>query len=146
MKNITPQLNFYISTYFGIKKAFIFLLLCSLSTPVFAFELSGKAQISLITGEAGQDAYAIFGHSALRIQDPMFGIDVLYNYGTFDFDTPNFYIKFARRKLLYILSKDNYAFFVQFYASEGRGVSEQVLNLEQKQKHKRRVIRNLGPL
>jgi hypothetical protein len=99
-----------------------------------AFELSKKAQISVITGAPGTDLYALYGHSAIRVYDPMFGFDLMYNYGTFDFDTPNFYLKFAQGKLNYMLSKDDYNRFLYFYSAQGRSVFEQVLNLEQAEK------------
>ena len=67
-------------------------------------QLSDKAQISIITCDSGQDLYSSFGHSAFRVQDSAKGINWVYNYGTFDFNTPNFYYKFARGKLLYSLS------------------------------------------
>jgi len=101
-----------------------------------AVELSAKAQISLITGAAGKDAYAIFGHSAVRVYDAFSGIDIQYNYGTFDFDTPNFYMKFARGRLLYCLSVEDYPSFLRYYQREGRSVQEQVLDLSKADKQK----------
>ena len=53
--------------------------------------ISDQAKISLLTGSPGAELYSTFGHSAIRIQDEVNGIDELYNYGTFDFRTPNFY-------------------------------------------------------
>ena len=75
--------------------------------------------------------YSTFGHSAIQIADPGSGIDKVYNYGTFDFDTPNFYLKFARGKLEYILSVSNFERFVRSYHYEGRWVVRQEINLNQ---------------
>ncbi len=61
------------------------------------FELSPEAEVSVITcGPGKNELYASFGHSAFRVPDIANKIDRVYNYGTFDFNTPNFYMKFAR--------------------------------------------------
>ena len=95
------------------------------------FELSPEAELSVITcGPGTEELYASFGHSAFRIQDIPNKIDRVYNYGTFDFDTPNFYTKFARGKLLYMLSAYDFGRFLQSYHRENRWVKGQVLDLE----------------
>ncbi len=114
----------------------LLVLLATLPLKNYAFELSPKAQISVITGAAGQDLYALFGHSAIRVSDPFYGLDTQYNYGTFDFNTPDFYMKFTRGRLPYFLSRENYQQFLQYYQAEGRSVEEQVLDLSQADKQK----------
>lgn len=99
-------------------------------------QLSSQAKISLLTATPGGELYSVFGHSALRVSDPEAGIDEVYNYGTFDFDTPNFYMKFIRGKLLYKLSVTTFEVFLHDYRIEGRGVSEQVLNLNHDEKQR----------
>ncbi|MDX1939357.1 MAG: DUF4105 domain-containing protein [Saprospiraceae bacterium] len=89
--------------------------------------------ISLITGSPGNELYSTFGHSAIRVQNVMTGEDILYNYGTFDFDTPNFYIKFIRAKLLYMLSIDRTVDLARYYQRENRSITEQVFNLNNEQ-------------
>jgi len=114
----------------NLKRYFFLLFLC-LYTSVFSqqISLSEKATISVITCGSGQELYSSFGHSAFRVQDSAHGIDWVYNYGTFDFDTPNFYMKFARGKLLYSLSKQRFENFLYSYQLENRWVKEQILNL-----------------
>ena len=90
--------------------------------------LSEGAKASVITCGAGDDFYTTFGHSAIRICDSAQGIDWVYNYGTFDFDTPNFYWKFMRGQLDYCLGRFSYEGFMFDYQSEGRFVREQRLN------------------
>lgn len=92
-------------------------------------ELSPGARLSVITCGPGTDLYATFGHSAFRLRDPGLGIDWVYNYGTFDFNTPNFYVKFARGKLPYALSKQQFDNFLYTYQLEHRWVREQLLDL-----------------
>ncbi len=98
--------------------------------------LSPGTTISLITCGPGNDLYATFGHSALHVSDPISGIDKVYNYGTFDFNTPNFYVKFARGKLNYYLHVTNFKRFASTYVREGRWVYHQELRLSYEQKAK----------
>ncbi len=93
-------------------------------------KLSDKATISVLTCSAGNEMYSYFGHSALRVCDSEQHIDLVFNYGTFDFNTPNFYLKFANGQLNYMLSVGRYNHFLQEYFRENRAVIEQVLNLE----------------
>lgn len=98
--------------------------------------LSKDAQITLLTASPGDELYSVFGHSAVRVKDPSQNIDLVFNYGTFDFDTPNFYIKFTRGKLLYKLSVVPMDYFMAEYRFDGRAIFEQVLNLNQIEKQR----------
>ena len=93
-----------------------------------ALPLSESATASVITCGAGNDFYTTFGHSAIRITDTANGIDYVYNYGTFDFDTPHFYWKFTRGRLDYCLSRTRMEHFMAVYDYERRSVWEQPLN------------------
>ena len=95
--------------------------------------LSETATASVLTCGPGNDFYTTFGHSALRITDTVQGIDIVYNYGTFDFDTPHFYWKFMRGKLQYMLGRSSFENFMVEYVSEGREVREQRLNFSQQE-------------
>lgn len=105
------------------------------STKSFAqITLSDKAEISLFTCGSGNELYSVFGHTAIRVYDPANAVNTVYNFGTFDFDTPNFYLKFIKGDLQYFVSVSSYADFVYEYKYYGRDVYEQVLNLTQNQK------------
>ncbi len=97
-------------------------------------KLSEKAQVSLITYGPGKDLYSVFGHTAIRINDPANEIDLTFNYGTFDFDTPNFYLKFIRGNLNYFLTIADFKRSVLFYISANRSVNELILNYTPQQK------------
>lgn len=114
----------------------IFILLLGINQRLFADnpQLSQHSRISILTCGPGEDLYATFGHSAIRVYDPVNEIDWVYNYGTFDFNTPNFYMKFARGKLLYALSREYFENFMFTYQLENRWVQEQILNLNPSQK------------
>jgi hypothetical protein len=114
----------------------IFILLTSLFVNAAPKTLSPNARVMLFTCGPGQELYAGFGHSALWVSDPSNGIDRLYNYGTFDFDTPNFYGKFIRGKLNYMLSVTNINRFMREYDYREIGVEGQTLNLLPHEKQK----------
>ncbi|WP_430816004.1 DUF4105 domain-containing protein [Carboxylicivirga sp. RSCT41] len=97
-------------------------------------KLSQEAQISLLTCSPGNELYSLFGHSAIRVNDPVAGFDLVFNYGTFDFDTPNFYMKFANGNLNYMLRYGNYHTFLRNYGYEKRSVWEQLINFSDKEK------------
>lgn len=100
----------------------------------FAQNDSCHWQISLLTVTPGEELYSTFGHSALRITDTVTHQDIVYNYGTFNFDDPNFYTKFVRGKLMYYLSTDDFQSFVEENQMDNRGITEQILNLSCEQK------------
>ena len=66
-------------------------------------ELSDKAYISIITSGPGEELYEKFGHTSVRVKDVKNGVDLNYNYGIFDFDAPNFYLKFIKGFMNYKL-------------------------------------------
>ena len=125
---------------FNQSKSFAIIVLLSLATlmsPVRSTaKLSDGAEVVLFTCEPGHELYAGFGHSALWINDAALGIDRLYNYGTFDFNTPNFYLKFMRGRLDYQLSVTSINRFLAEYNHRGIGVYGQALNLTLEEKQR----------
>ncbi|MGY8934288.1 MAG: lipoprotein N-acyltransferase Lnb domain-containing protein [Flavobacteriales bacterium] len=96
--------------------------------------LSETAELSILTMGPGDDLNDSFGHSAFRVKDTTQNIDVVYNYGVYDFNTPNFYLKFAQGKLLYTLDRNNFTPFYNYYSKQNRWIKEQVLNLNPSEK------------
>ncbi len=97
---------------------------------------SCRLTISLLTCTPGEELYSSFGHSAIRVRDESANTDLVFNYGTFDFNDPGFYKKFVQGKLLYFVSIDELNNFLGEYDYFKRGVTEQVLNLSCGQKQK----------
>lgn len=112
-------------------RIFLLILLFPLivSSKVMALQLSSDAQISIITCNPGQEVYTMYGHTAIRIVDPTYGIDVVYNYGIFSFETPNFLYRFAKGQTDYLMMGQEFSSFMPEYVKEKRSVYEQVLNL-----------------
>ena len=114
---------------------FTILLLLGVRALAQAPQLSERSQISLLTCAAGDELYYAFGHSSFRVQDSVLGIDVVYNYGTFDFNRPNFYLNFVKGKLIYSLSRRSFDDFLFEYEMEKRWVKEQILDLSLEQRN-----------
>lgn len=105
------------------------------SSQSFSQADSCHLRVSLLTCTPGEELYSTFGHSALRVTDSASHDDIVYNYGTFNFDEPGFYTKFIRGKLLYYLSTEDFESFKNDYQQENRGIIEQVLNLNCTEKY-----------
>lgn len=95
--------------------------------------LSNQARVSLITCAPGNEIYSAFGHSAIRVYDPVNRIDMVYGYGTFDFSDPMFLPKFIQRDLMYFLDVDQYPQFKYVYEYFQRSFDEQVFDLDSAQ-------------
>jgi len=90
--------------------------------------------ISLLTFGAANEPHSVWGHTAIRIKDETLNIDLVYNYGQFDFKAPFFLMKFLRGKLDYSLAYNNYKDVYAYYKYYKRGIYEQILNLTYKEK------------
>lgn len=120
-----------------IKKViFVLIIFVSIAASSQAPKLSNDATISVFTCGRGEELYSTFGHTALRVKDDANQLDVVFNYGTFDFRTENFYLKFVKGDLQYFLSVSSYEDFIIQYQIEKREVIEQTLNLTMQQKQK----------
>jgi hypothetical protein len=96
----------------------------------------GALQISILTCAPGEDVYTAWGHTAIRIIDSAKQTDIVYNFGTFDFNTPTFLVEFVKGNLNYFLSADNFQNFILEYQYFGRSIKEQVLVLSDTDKIK----------
>lgn len=118
-----------------MKNIWLLLIFLPLISNSQNLRLSEKAEIHILTcGPYQGELYSAFGHSAIRVKDPRKGYDILYNYGVFDFDQPNFYLNFARGHLNYKLGVTEYRNFRDYYIYYNRYIHEQVLNLSHEQK------------
>lgn len=132
-----------------IKKILILILIiiaCShtarsqIYRPVNVATLSDSAQISILTSAPwNKEVYAVFGHSAIRIKDVGQNqeyIDIVYNYGIFDFKKPNFAYRFMAGETDYLVAGIYYDYYITEYEERGENVYEQVLNLNKDEKQK----------
>jgi hypothetical protein len=112
-----------------LKKIAVFIIFFSTLHNAFGQNilLSEKTRVSVLTCGTGNESYSLFGHTAIRINDTDNAIDVVYNYGTFDFTTPNFVAKFAKGDLQYMATVHSFYDFINEYTYERRSVYEQEL-------------------
>ena len=95
-----------------------------------------SAKCSLLTCSAGEEIYSLFGHTALRYEDPARGIDVVFNYGMFSFRVPHFALRFALGETDYQLGVTEFSRFAAEYQWEERDVWQQTLNLTSREKQR----------
>jgi hypothetical protein len=94
--------------------------------------------ISLVTFGPGEEVWERFGHNAILVDvhAPEGHVRRLYNYGMFDFAQENFWLNFARGRMLYRISVSDPADDYPMYREEGRWIVEQQLNLTPAQRMK----------
>ncbi len=116
------------------------IVLCLHPTVVQAQAKQGNApdsiRLSLLTCAAGGEIYSLFGHTAIRYENFTQGIDAVFNYGMFNFNAPNFILRFALGETDYQLGASNYERFAAEYQYLGRDVWQQTLNLTQDEKER----------
>jgi hypothetical protein len=96
-------------------------------------------KVTLLTYETGGLVFERFGHNALWIHDSAKGTDRHYDYGRFDFDQKNFFLRFAQGKMWYSMGEDSLpGKYIRFYASEGRKIRAQELELTPSQRRELR--------
>lgn len=91
-------------------------------------------RFSVLTCMPGPEIYELDGHSALRVCSP--DGDMIWNYGLFSFDQPNFVYRFVKGETDYMVGAYPTAYFLPEYAERGSRVYEQVLNLTSEEKEK----------
>ena len=77
--------------------------------------------ISLLTCSPGSQVWSLYGHTAIRFQDPAHDVDLAINYGMFNFNQKNFIARFVFGITDYEMGIEPFAFFLQEYARNGRG-------------------------
>jgi hypothetical protein len=119
----------------SMKKLVLLFLLIARIASVCATSLD-SVRISLLTCAPGTEVYALFGHTAIRYENPPQGQDWVYNYGMFSFSEPNFVMRFVKGETDYQLGRIPFRYFEAEYAMRGSAVYQQVLNLTHEEKVK----------
>ena len=79
-------------------------------------------RLSLMTCAPGSEIYAHFGHTAIRYENYTRKIDLVFNYGMFNFREPNFVWRFVKGETDYQLGITPYIYFRAEYAMRGSSV------------------------
>ena len=110
-----------------VKRALLF---CLFSLSFIAVARS-EVKVSVLTCSPGDEAYSLYGHTALRYVDTDRNLDVVFNYGCFDFSTPNFGWRFVLGETDYMVGCQDFEDFLPEYALRGSAVVEQVVDLNE---------------
>lgn len=127
--------------HFLLYTILFFSLLLPSAGQASAHNSNDSIRLSLLTCAPGEEIYSLFGHTAIRYENPSRGIDWVFNYGLFSFNTPHFIFRFSLGQTDYQLGVTDYKHFVAEYVFYGRSVWQQTLNLNDEEKA--RLIRLL---
>lgn len=94
--------------------------------------------VSIVTCDPGPDVYELCGHAALRIRSEQ--MDSVWNYGIFDFTSPNFIYRFCKGETDYMVYGYQFERFMPAYVRRGSKVKEQVLDLTQEEARRLREL------
>ena len=112
---------------------FFLLVLIFFSPNIYPNELENKNRykISILSIGEGPSLVDAFGHTAIRVKDAELKNDVVFNFGVYDFNSPNFYSNFVKGRPEYKLGIQNYNNLIQNYIRQKRYIVEHQLNLDQ---------------
>lgn len=94
--------------------------------------------VSIVTCDPGPDVYELCGHAAIRIRSEQ--MDSVWNYGIFDFTSPNFIYRFCKGETDYMVYGYQFERFMPAYVRRGSRVREQVLDLTQDEARRLRAM------
>src|SRR5687768_10473563 len=86
-----------------------------------------QPRIEVITMGPGPYLYSFWGHSAIRVVDPVKG-DLVYNFGSVDF-SGNFFLRMVRGEVEAFVGVSSFAATARTYIAEDRTLTRRVLDL-----------------
>lgn len=104
-------------------------LLLGGAAPAVAQVPGSELTVSVITVGPGAEVWERWGHDMIRIRDARTGLDLVYNYGMFDFRERGFLLHFLEGRLNYWTAAFYTAPTVAFYRQAHRSMWEQTLRL-----------------
>ncbi|NNE71987.1 MAG: DUF4105 domain-containing protein, partial [Rhodothermales bacterium] len=96
--------------------------------------LTAQGRIYVVTTLPGDLVYNRYGHTAIRVFDRRQGLDVTFNFGTFDFEQPGFVQKFVDGELDYFLSYSSTRRASQTARIQDRTMRQQLLDINREQR------------
>lgn len=93
-----------------------------------------QVEISLLTCSPGTQIWSVFGHTAIRVYDPVHQQDLAVNYGIFSFAKSNFILRFVFGLTDYEMGIEPMDMFLYGYSRNGRGITQQRLRLTNAEK------------
>ncbi len=118
-----------------IPTAILIMLLVIPALPLFGNTESAESlrgndlKIHLLTVGPGDPVYLWYGHTALIVEDALNDVEILYDYGVFDFRQDNFFRNFAMGRLIYSITASYARYRIQSAIDTNRTVITATLNL-----------------
>lgn len=97
-------------------------------------DMPDSLRISLLTCSPYEEIYALYGHTAIRVEDLRTGADFVVNYGLFSFDEPFFALRFVFGITDYEMGVESFRGLRRKYAYYKCGIIQQELNLTNEEK------------
>ena len=119
-----------IKTYINILFT-LALIFFSININANELENKNRYKMSILSIGEGPSLVDAFGHTAIRVKDEELKNDVVFNFGVYDFNSPNFYSNFVKGRPEYKLGIQNYYNLTQNYVRQKRYIVEHQLNLDQ---------------
>jgi len=122
----------FISGYLGLRrylKSLLVIIVCNLAFSFVNAAPTDSIKFSLLTCSPGTEIYSLFGHTAIRYEDKARNLDIVFNYGMFNFNSPNFIWRFVKGETDYQLGVTEFQYFETEYFMRGSSVYQQTLNL-----------------
>ena len=115
--------------YLNIILLVFLIIFSSINTNAFEKNQQEQYKISILSIGEGSSLADAFGHTGIRITDK--NNDIVFNFGIYDYNAPNFYSNFVKGRPEYKLGIQDYKSFTQNYIKEKRYVIEHQLNLDE---------------
>lgn len=103
--------------------------------PEVPADVSG-VEFFLMTVGIGDDLAARYGHTGIRIVNPVDKTDVVFNWGKFYFDDPMFALNFYRGDLTYSMGVRSYERDIAHHEADRRTILQEKINLNDRQKRR----------
>jgi hypothetical protein len=117
----------------AVRAALLLILLASTCVPLRAQEpgapTNGAPEIWLVTYGPGDIYWQRFGHNAIWVRDPTLGLDHTFNFGFFDFNQDDFFLRFLQGRMLYFSAARPASEEFAGYIDENRSIRAQRLAL-----------------
>lgn len=84
----------------------------------------------LVTFGPGEIYFERFGHNAIWLREPGRGLDHSFNFGYFDFEQEDFFLRFMRGRMLYFSVAQPASREFAYYRQDNRSIRVQKLNLD----------------
>ncbi len=129
------------SSSLNVSRKLLFRLACILlvifcSIPTFSADglPADEPEVWLVTYGPGEVYWQRFGHNAIWIRDPGLGLDHVFNFGFFNFDQQDFFLRFLQGRMLYFAAARPAREEFADYINEDRSIRAQRLDLSPQQK------------